>query len=151
MHELITAIRTQSGTIASASLSRIVDLDLSTRTLPDSEVSDYIRDSDRAIPLSAQDEQELGWKIINDNCSTSREQMMRSNLRLVVAIARDYVGRGITIADLIAEGTVGLVRAVQTFDPARGARFSTCASWWIKAAMRRAIHSAAMPARASHA
>jgi RNA polymerase primary sigma factor len=95
--------------------------------------------------LTQEEERELGWKIINENCPESRERMIRSNLRLVVAIAKNYSGRGLPMSDLIEEGNVGLMRAVEGFDPAQGARFSTYASWWIKQGMKRALINAAQP------
>lgn len=70
---------------------------------------------------------------------TARELMITANLRLVVKIARDYEPFGLPLLDLINEGNLGLIRAVEKFDPARGAKFSTYSSWWIKQSMRRAL------------
>jgi DNA-directed RNA polymerase sigma subunit (sigma70/sigma32) len=105
----------------------------------------YLREISRAALLTADDERELGWKIINDDCLASRERMVLANLRLVIAIAKNYVDRGLALVDLIDEGNIGLIRAVEDFDPAQGARFSTRASWWIKQAIERAIVNAPRP------
>ena len=105
----------------------------------------YLREINRHALLTQEEERELGWRIINENCPEARERMIRCNLRLVVSIAKQYTGRGLPISDLIEEGNVGLMRAVEGFDPAQGARFSTYASWWIKQGMKRALINAAQP------
>ena len=69
----------------------------------------------------------------------ARRRMIESNLRLVVTVARPYAGRGVSLMDLIAEGNLGLIRAVEKFDPARRLRFSTCAVWWIREAVQHAV------------
>lgn len=111
----------------------------------ESDLQIYLREINEVSLLTAEDERELGWAIINDNCPHARERMIRANLRLVVAIAKNYAGRGLPLTDLIEEGNVGLMRAVDGFDPAQGARFSTYGSWWIKQAIKRALMNAVQP------
>ena len=82
---------------------------------------------------------------IEARANQAREQMVRSNLRLVVNIAKNYANRGLSLADLIEEGNLGLLRAVEGFDPEQGSRFSTYASWWIKQAIRRALINSVQP------
>jgi RNA polymerase primary sigma factor len=105
----------------------------------------YLRQINEVPLLNAEEEKDLGWKIINDNCGASKERMIRANLRLVIAISKNYVNRGLSLADLIEEGNIGLIRAVEGFDPAQGARFSTYASWWIKQSIKRTLINAVQP------
>jgi len=81
---------------------------------------------------------ELARRIKNGD-KQAREQMIKANLRLVVKIARDYEGIGLPLMDLISEGNIGLMKAVERFDPTRGAKLSTYGSWWIKQSIKRAL------------
>jgi RNA polymerase primary sigma factor len=110
-----------------------------------SDLQLYLREIAKTPLLTAEEERDLGWRIINDNCPEARERMIRANLRLVVAIAKNYANRGLPLSDLIEEGNVGLMRAVEGFDPSQGARFSTYGSWWIKQGIKRALMNASQP------
>jgi RNA polymerase primary sigma factor len=96
--------------------------------------------------LSAAEESALAAAIARGDAD-ARARMIRSNLRLVVRIARDYAGRGLSLDDLIGEGNLGLIRAVEEFDPDFGTRFSTYASYWIKQAIRHALTNTAATIR----
>ena len=110
-----------------------------------SALQTYLKEINRYPLLTAEEERELGWKIINEQCPVARDRMVNSNLRLVVSIAKKYSNRGLPITDLIEEGNIGLLRAVEGFDPAQGARFSTYGSWWIKQGIKRALMNANQP------
>jgi RNA polymerase primary sigma factor len=126
-------------------MSRAIRSAQAARTEVQSDLQLYLRQINATPLLTPEEERELGWAILNDNCPAARERMIRANLRLVVAIAKNYTNRGLPLTDLIEEGNIGLMRAVEGFDPSQGARFSTYASWWIKQAIKRALINATQP------
>ena len=104
----------------------------------DDPVRMYLREIGRIPLLTFDQELELAKRILN-NDEEARQQLAESNLRLVVSIAKKYVGRGMLFLDLIQEGNMGLIKAVEKFDYTKGFKFSTYATWWIKQAITRAI------------
>ena len=111
-----------------------------------SPLETYLREINETALLSADDEQELAIPI-GEGDMAARDRMVRANLRLVVNIARGYTGKGLGLQDLIEEGNLGLLRAVEGFDPAMGTRFSTYASYWIKQSIKRALINTAKTIR----
>ncbi|MBR2589165.1 RNA polymerase sigma factor RpoD [Candidatus Saccharibacteria bacterium] len=104
----------------------------------DDSVRLYLREIGK-IPLLSQDEElELARKIVKGD-KKAKDKMVEANMRLVVSIAKRYSGRGLDLLDLIQEGNTGLLRAVEKFDPDKGFKFSTYATWWIRQAITRAI------------
>src|SRR5215831_13233314 len=98
----------------------------------------YIREISRIPLLSAQSEYTLARRVEAGD-REARNQLIEANLRLVISIAKKYVGQGLPLEDLVGEGNIGLIRAVTKFDPGKGFRFSTYATWWIKQAITRSI------------
>lgn len=98
----------------------------------------YLREINETALLTANEEKELAYRI-HDGDSNARDRMVRANSRLVVNIARGYTGKGLPLPDLIEEGNLGLLRAVEGFDPGMNTRFSTYASYWIKQSIKRAL------------
>ena len=98
----------------------------------------YLREIGQVKLLTPQEEIELAAKIKKGD-KKAREHMIKANLRLVVKIARDYDGIGLPLLDLISEGNIGLMKAVERFDPKKGGKLSTYGSWWIKQSIKRAL------------
>ncbi len=115
-------------------------------TTVQSPLESYLREINETPLLSPEEEQELAIAI-GEGDPIARDQMVRANLRLVVNIARGYTGKGLGLQDLIEEGNLGLLRAVEGFDPAVGTRFSTYASYWIKQSIKRALINSAKTIR----
>src|SRR5882762_6367041 len=104
----------------------------------DTVLNRYLREIGSIPLLTRQQEIELARKIKKGD-AIARERMINANLRLVVTIARDYIGLGLPLLDLISEGNIGLMQAIDRFDPAKGAKLSTYAVWWIKRAIKSAL------------
>jgi RNA polymerase primary sigma factor len=98
----------------------------------------YLTEIGKVELLTAEQEIELANRI-KEGDEAAREQMIKANLRLVVKIAREYDGIGLPLMDLISEGNIGLIKAVERFDPTRGAKLSTYSVWWIKQSIKRAL------------
>ncbi len=111
-----------------------------------SPLETYLREINETPLLSPEEEQELAQRVAQGD-PEARDRMVRANLRLVVNIARGYTGKGLSLQDLIEEGNLGLLRAVEGFDPAMGTRFSTYASYWIKQSIKRALINSAKTIR----
>ena len=111
-----------------------------------SPLETYLREINETALLTADEEKELAYRIEKGDQS-ARDQMVRANLRLVVNIARGYAGKGLALQDLIEEGNLGLLRAVEGFDPTMNTRFSTYASYWIKQSIKRALVNTAKTIR----
>jgi RNA polymerase primary sigma factor len=104
----------------------------------DDSVRLYLREIGKIPLLNAQEELALAQRVVAGE-KAAKDQMAEANMRLVVSIAKRYVGRGLDLLDLIQEGNTGLLRAVEKFDPDKGFKFSTYATWWIRQAITRAI------------
>ncbi len=117
--------------------SKKVEIDLTVEPSLDS-LRLYLRSIGRVALLTAEQEVSLAKRIERGDM-IAKQRMIEANLRLVVSIAKSYLGRGLTFLDLIQEGSMGLIRAVEKFDYRRGYKFSTYATWWIRQAVTRAI------------
>jgi RNA polymerase primary sigma factor len=106
--------------------------------IADDSVRLYLREIGKIPLLSAEEELALAQRVVKGD-KDAKDKMAEANMRLVVSIAKRYVGRGLDLLDLIQEGNTGLLRAVEKFDPDKGFKFSTYATWWIRQAITRAI------------
>jgi RNA polymerase primary sigma factor len=122
----------------------------------ESGVEQYLKEIQDVALLTAEQEQQLARRMKKMNSKVeaeaadaraAREQFIKANLRLVVSVAKNYLNKGLSFLDLIEEGNLGLLRAVQRFDPRRKCRFSTYATWWIRQAIRRALVNTAKTVR----
>lgn len=104
----------------------------------DSSLRVYLREISKTELLTPQEEVELAARIKKGD-KKARAHMIKANLRLVVKIAQDYAGYGLPLADLISEGNIGLMKAVERFDPEKGGKLSTYGAWWIKQSIKRAL------------
>lgn len=119
------------------------EIDTSAAVYLDDDVADdsvrlYLREIGKIPLLNAEEELELAQRVVAGD-QRAKDKMAEANMRLVVSIAKRYVGRGLDLLDLIQEGNTGLLRAVEKFDPDKGFKFSTYATWWIRQAITRAI------------
>ena len=105
---------------------------------PDNNIGLYLREISQVPLLTPKDEVKLAGQIKRGN-KKAREKMITANLRLVVKIAHDFGNYGLPLLDLISEGNIGLMKAVERFDPKKGGKLSTYASWWIKQSIKRAL------------
>lgn len=104
----------------------------------DSSLKIYLREISKTPLLTAEEEVQLAERI-KEGDPEARAHMIRANLRLVVKIAQDYAAYGLPVTDLISEGNIGLMKAVERFDPEKGGKLSTYAAWWIKQSIKRAL------------
>ena len=131
-----SGIEITAGQVKRAELKNIENLLSEVNT--DDPVKVYLKDIGKIPLLSADEETDLA-KLMSDGDPVAKARLSEANLRLVVAIAKRYVGRGMQLLDLIQEGNLGLMKAVEKFDYTKGFRFSTYATWWIRQAITRAI------------
>ncbi|MDX6624710.1 MAG: polymerase primary sigma factor [Solirubrobacterales bacterium] len=133
----VSAYKEQRGESEAGGREKKEELDLTVEPSLDS-LRLYLRSIGQVDLLTAAQEVELAKRIERGDMLAKR-QMVEANLRLVVSIAKGYLGRGLSFLDLIQEGSLGLIRAVEKFDYRRGYKFSTYATWWIRQAVTRAI------------
>jgi RNA polymerase primary sigma factor len=135
--EAAASANDSAGSSSEGDRPKKVEVDLTVEPSLDS-LRLYLRSIGRVNLLTAEQEVQLARRIERGDM-LAKQQMIEANLRLVVSIAKSYLGRGLTFLDLIQEGSMGLIRAVEKFDYRRGYKFSTYATWWIRQAVTRAI------------
>ena len=99
----------------------------------------YLKEIGKIKLLKSEEEKDLGRLIKEQNCDIAKRKLIQANLRLVVSIAKKYVGQGVLFMDLVQEGSIGLIRAAEKFDYSKNFKFSTYATWWIQQSITRAI------------
>lgn len=130
-------VRGNSGRARAKSGSSEGDIEVA-QAIVDDSLKLWLYQVGRCDLLTAEQEMDLARRVA-EGSGIDRERLIEANLRLVVSIARKYVGKGLSMSDLIQEGNMGLIRAVQKFDYRKGYRFSTYATWWIRQAVSRAV------------
>ena len=136
----------QDSSVPTKSASRVRAATSTKERSAQSPLETYLREINETALLTAKEELELATRIGQGDV-LARDRMVRANLRLVVNIARGYTGKGLGLQDLIEEGNLGLLRAVEGFDPTVGTRFSTYASYWIKQSIKRSLINSAKTIR----
>ena len=143
MEEMYTKLADAGITVEELTLEEKVSLDkIMGDGSTDDSVKMYLKDSCSVPLLTGDEEVDLAKMMTSDNpkdCEYAKNRLSEANLRLVVSIAKRYVGRGMQFLDLIQEGNLGLLKAVEKFDYTRGFKFSTYATWWIRQSITRAI------------
>ena len=132
---------TDPDSVQSAADTKTAHIDLNTGNIPQGDLDAtriYLSEIGFSPLLTAEEEVHYARKALRGD-KEARKRMIESNLRLVVKIARRYMNRGLALLDLIEEGNLGLIRAVEKFDPEKGFRFSTYATWWIRQTIERAL------------
>jgi len=130
--DLIEKLEDEEAEVAAAEKNALID------DISDDSVRLYLREIGKIPLLTTEEELALAHRVVAGE-KKAKDEMAEANMRLVVSIAKRYVGRGLDLLDLIQEGNTGLLRAVEKFDPDKGFKFSTYATWWIRQAITRAI------------